>query len=90
VLFLMVLLVDFNSSSNILRMVKSHSSTRQASSKPFIMTFVGVNGVGKSTSLSKVAHYLKNHGLNVMIVACDTFRCVKMRRDRNLFHIFHL
>merc|ERR1712178_414850 len=39
------------------------------------IVFLGVNGVGKSTNLAKVAYYLKNKGgLNVLICACDTFR----------------
>ena len=38
------------------------------------MTFVGVNGVGKSTNLSKVCFWLLQNGLRVMIAACDTFR----------------
>lgn len=40
------------------------------------MTFVGVNGVGKSTNLSKVCFWLIQNGLRVLIAACDTFRCV--------------
>ena len=40
----------------------------------FSIVFVGINGVGKSTSLAKVAYYLKQHGINVLIAACDTFR----------------
>ena len=41
----------------------------------FSMVFIGVNGVGKSTSLAKVAYYLKTKGnLKVMIAACDNFR----------------
>lgn len=42
--------------------------------KPYVVVFVGINGVGKSTTLSKVAYYLKSHGLDVAIAACDTFR----------------
>ncbi|KAJ8605639.1 hypothetical protein CTAYLR_000125 [Chrysophaeum taylorii] len=42
--------------------------------KPYVIVFVGINGVGKSTTLSKVAYYLKSHGLDVGIAACDTFR----------------
>ena len=42
--------------------------------KPFVITFVGVNGVGKSTSLSKVAFWLLQHSQRVLIVAGDTFR----------------
>ena len=38
------------------------------------MTFVGVNGVGKSTNLSKVAYWLLQHDLKVLMVAGDTFR----------------
>ena len=34
----------------------------------------GINGVGKSTSLAKVAYFLKQHGIKVLIAACDTFR----------------
>jgi signal recognition particle receptor subunit alpha len=41
---------------------------------PFVLVFVGVNGVGKSTSLSKVCCWLQNSGLRVAIAACDTFR----------------
>ncbi|CAN0221316.1 unnamed protein product [Pylaiella littoralis] len=40
----------------------------------YSMAFVGINGVGKSTSLAKVAYYLKENGIKVLIAACDTFR----------------
>lgn len=39
-----------------------------------IMLFVGVNGVGKTTSIGKLAHKYKNQGKKVMLVAADTFR----------------
>ncbi|MES1922064.1 hypothetical protein MHBO_003582, partial [Bonamia ostreae] len=42
--------------------------------KPYAIAFVGVNGVGKSTTLSKIANYLRKRGLQVSIAACDTFR----------------
>ena len=42
--------------------------------RPYVITFVGVNGVGKSTNLSKVAYWLLQHDATVMIAACDTFR----------------
>lgn len=41
---------------------------------PYTMTFVGVNGVGKSTNLSKVCFWLLQNGYRVLIAACDTFR----------------
>ncbi|BAM40152.1 signal recognition particle receptor subunit alpha [Theileria orientalis strain Shintoku] len=40
----------------------------------YSLVFLGVNGVGKSTSLAKVAFLLKTNGFNVLLVACDTFR----------------
>lgn len=46
----------------------------KAAGRAYSIVFVGVNGVGKSTSLSKVCYYLKSKGVNVMIAACDTFR----------------
>mmetsp|Transcript_33192 Transcript_33192/g.46375 ORF Transcript_33192/g.46375 Transcript_33192/m.46375 type:complete len:610 (-) Transcript_33192:177-2006(-) len=42
--------------------------------RPYVITFIGVNGVGKSTSLAKVCAYLQSKGLTVSIAACDTFR----------------
>ena len=42
--------------------------------KPYSIVFVGVNGVGKSTNLSKVCFWLIQNGLRVLIAACDTFR----------------
>ncbi len=44
------------------------------SGKQYSIVFVGVNGVGKSTSLAKVAYFLKCNGVSIMIAACDTFR----------------
>ncbi|KXN90518.1 Signal recognition particle receptor subunit alpha [Leucoagaricus sp. SymC.cos] len=41
---------------------------------PYSIAFVGVNGVGKSTNLSKVCFWLIQNGLRVLIAACDTFR----------------
>ncbi|DBA02870.1 TPA: hypothetical protein N0F65_005897 [Lagenidium giganteum] len=46
----------------------------KASGRAYSIVFVGVNGVGKSTSLSKVCYYLKSKGVKVLIAACDTFR----------------
>lgn len=39
-----------------------------------VMLFVGVNGVGKTTSIGKLAYRLKNEGKKVLLVAADTFR----------------
>ncbi|KAG0593043.1 hypothetical protein KC19_1G300800 [Ceratodon purpureus] len=42
--------------------------------RPYTIVFVGVNGVGKSTNLAKVAYWLQQHDIKVMMAACDTFR----------------
>ena len=47
---------------------------RAAGGGPYVIAFVGVNGVGKSTSLSKVAYHLKDNRHSVLIAACDSFR----------------
>lgn len=57
-------------SIDILRDV--HAAKEQR--KPYVVVFVGVNGVGKSTNLAKVAYWLQQHNVNVMMAACDTFR----------------
>lgn len=41
---------------------------------PTVILFVGVNGVGKTTSIGKIAYKLKNEGKKVLMVAADTFR----------------
>ena len=45
-----------------------------ASEGPTVILFVGVNGVGKTTTIGKIASKLKNEGKKVMLVAGDTFR----------------
>jgi fused signal recognition particle receptor len=41
---------------------------------PYVIMVVGVNGVGKTTTIGKLAHQLKTQGKNVMLGAADTFR----------------
>lgn len=45
-----------------------------ADSGPTVYLMVGVNGVGKTTSVAKLAHHLVQEGRSVMVVAADTFR----------------
>ena len=42
--------------------------------KPYVVMVVGVNGVGKTTTIGKLAHRIKSEGNNVMVCAADTFR----------------
>lgn len=44
------------------------------SSKPYVLMVVGVNGVGKTTTIGKLAHQFKKQGKKVVLGAADTFR----------------
>ena len=45
-----------------------------AGNRPYVIMVVGVNGVGKTTTIGKLSYQLKKAGLNVMLGAADTFR----------------
>ena len=49
----------------------------------FVMAFIGVNGVGKSTNLSKVAYWLLQHNYKLLLVAGDTFRAGAIEQLRH-------
>ena len=44
------------------------------SGSPTVILVIGVNGVGKTTSIAKIAHHLKGEGKKVLLAAADTFR----------------
>ncbi len=48
--------------------------------RPFVIMVVGVNGVGKTTTVAKLAHRLKAAGHRVMIAAADTFRAAAVEQ----------
>ena len=48
--------------------------------KPFVILAVGVNGVGKTTSMAKLASRLKRQGLTPLLVAADTFRAAAIEQ----------
>ncbi len=50
------------------------------SAKPYVVMVVGVNGVGKTTSIGKLASHLKGRDRNVMLVAADTFRAAAIEQ----------
>jgi len=56
--------------------------------RPFIVTFCGVNGVGKSTNLAKICFWLIENDLRVLVAACDTFRAGAVEQLRT--HARHL
>jgi len=49
-------------------------NTLDLSSKPAVVLFIGVNGVGKTTTIGKIGHQLKGEGKRVLLCAADTFR----------------
>ena len=52
----------------------SVAETKMATSGPTVIVVVGVNGVGKTTTIGKLAQYYHQQGLKVMLAAADTFR----------------
>lgn len=57
-------------------------------SRPYVMAFCGVNGVGKSTNLAKICFWLIENNFRVLIAACDTFRAGAVEQLRT--HMRHL
>jgi fused signal recognition particle receptor len=51
-----------------------HDFTTPENKKPYVIMVVGVNGVGKTTTIGKLAHAFKSKGKNVLLGAADTFR----------------
>ncbi len=54
--------------------------TFNTSEGPFVVLVVGVNGVGKTTTIAKLAYYLKQQGKKVLLVAADTFRAAAIEQ----------
>ncbi|MBN2061210.1 MAG: signal recognition particle-docking protein FtsY [Deltaproteobacteria bacterium] len=48
--------------------------------EPYIVMIIGVNGVGKTTTIGKVANYYREQGKKVMMVAADTFRAAAIEQ----------
>lgn len=46
----------------------------------FIIIFVGINGSGKTTTIAKIAHYLKKHKISCILAAADTFRAASIEQ----------
>lgn len=48
--------------------------------RPYVVLMVGVNGVGKTTSIAKMAYYLQRQGRDVLLAAADTFRAAAIEQ----------
>lgn len=67
--------------SEILTLVRRESARPVAmGQKPHVILIVGVNGVGKTTTIGKLANKFKNEGLAVKICAADTFRAAAIEQ----------
>ncbi len=60
--------------NEILHILQNAEGTVEVDHKPMVMIVVGVNGVGKTTTIGKLADKFVNKGYKVMVAACDTFR----------------
>ncbi len=65
---------------NIIASSEDHEKFNLSKSRPHVILVVGVNGVGKTTSIGKMAHYFKSTGLKVVIGAADTFRAAAIEQ----------
>lgn len=51
-----------------------HTALQEQAGRPMVILVIGVNGVGKTTTIGKLAAYLKGQGKSVLLAAADTFR----------------
>lgn len=54
--------------------------TKVKEKKPYIIVFIGINGSGKTTTIAKVAHFLKKNNLSCVLAAGDTFRAASIHQ----------
>jgi fused signal recognition particle receptor len=64
----------------MLNLIDINNSLNTTEQKPYIIIVVGVNGVGKTTSIAKLANLFLNNGNSVAIAACDTFRAAAIEQ----------
>lgn len=48
--------------------------------KPYVLLVVGVNGVGKTTTVAKIAHFAQKQGMRVLLAAADTYRAAAVEQ----------
>ena len=60
--------------STVVEILGEQSHLRMADAGPTVYLVVGVNGVGKTTSVAKLAHLIAREGRTVLVAAADTFR----------------
>lgn len=65
---------------HILYEMTQGDNTLHLDTKPSVIMVIGVNGVGKTTTIGKLASNLKNQGKSVMLAAADTFRAAAIEQ----------
>lgn len=65
---------------DVLRPVEEPPLAFEADARPFVLLMTGVNGVGKTTTIGKLARQLKDDGRRVMLAAGDTFRAAAIEQ----------
>ncbi len=61
-------------------LVSGQSALRKADSGPTVISIVGVNGTGKTTTSAKLAYMMQARGETAMLAACDTFRAAAIEQ----------
>ena len=64
----------------MIKILERQSSDMLLETKPSVILVVGVNGVGKTTSIGKIANRLKQNGKKVVVAAADTFRAAAVEQ----------
>lgn len=64
----------------ILKEILSADSSLQLNTVPSVILMIGVNGVGKTTTIGKLANHLKEEGKTVLLGAADTFRAAAIEQ----------
>jgi len=66
--------------SGVAALLADGEGARQPASGPLVILVVGVNGVGKTTTIGKLAHRYREEGKKVLLVAADTFRAAAIEQ----------
>ena len=59
---------------------KGEGGINYSSVRPFVIMVVGINGVGKTTTIAKIAHRFKQEGRSILLAAGDTFRAAAIEQ----------
>lgn len=64
----------------LVNMLEEHATNEEDTNKQRVILIIGVNGVGKTTSIGKIAYRLKSSGKKVIVAAADTFRAAAVEQ----------